>query len=68
MAQKLGCWYQHHRMKWTIIVSLSWYEDNLKDLTEWMRSENILEQNIIYTTRIYLYSEEQLSYFILRWS
>ena len=69
MTGKIGCWYLHHRMKWTIIVkSVPWYIENLTELTEWMRSEHILKQNIKETRRIYLYSEEQLQYFILRWS
>jgi len=61
-------WYLHHRLKWTIIIkSKSWYTKNELNIMRWLDSEGILVHNTI-KNRIFLYSEEQLQYFTLRWS
>jgi len=61
-------WYRHHRMEWVIIIkSEKWFDDNYIDLVKWLDSEDILQYNTI-KKRIFLYSEEQLTYFTMRWS
>ncbi len=67
-SKKSGCWYLHHRMQWVIIVKSSeWYRENELDIFRWLESEGILVYNEV-PNRIFLNSNEQLQYFILRWS
>lgn len=60
-------WYRHHRLGLVIITKNKWWDVYGNEVEEWLKSEDILEYNTV-KNRIFLYTEEQLTYFTLRWS